>query len=414
MPTDIIFPPQLWPSDESVTLEDTGTAVFQPILGGAITQRIQGSEPRMVVKQTYRALSKEDRAQLLTFLREVRGGFKSFYLSPSRYTPVGSQWVPTEVFSNNTFANAGSGWFGLNATLSPIPGGLRVRNTKSAGASNFSVYQNATVNSSDIYALRSFTKPANFANPSSALNGTYWLGFGANAGSYAYNAYGMQERAGLVSSGTTAGAIASVIDQNGNITRAGDYIDIQYASLARCLLVDGDENLIRNSTNTSSYWTQISNAVTVNSAAASPGGTTTAFLMGETAVTTPSVVHGIGGQATVSSLVGDYAWSISIRTGSFSTHARVYLEETQAFGYAITQVEFATGSFTTTTNVGWNHLRGFVSSEGNGWWRVSICARKVSSKDPAGSLVLFSHPNTNITAGFFTPILGRFFIEDGP
>lgn len=390
MPTEIIFPPQLWPDEESVTLEDAGTAVFQPTLGSAITQRVQGAEPRMVVKQTYRALRKEDRAQLLAFLREAQGGLKSFYLSPSRYTAVASQWVPTEVFSNGTFANAGSGWTGQAANLTAIPGGLRVRNTKANGASNFAVYQTSAVNSTDVYALRAFTKPANFANPTSSNNGTYWVGFGTEPSSYAVNAYGMQERAGLVSSGTNAGAFPLVADVNGTITRAGDYIDLQYASLARCLLVDGAQNLLKNSTNTSSYWNFV-NVSASNSAIAGPQGQISAFRLSETAVTSPLANHGLYQQATVSSLIGDYVWSASVKVGSFSTNARVYLEETQAFNLVTTDVNLTTGVIGLTVQPGWTHGRAYVSSEGNGWWRICVAARKVSSANALSAYLFMSN-----------------------
>lgn len=391
MPTEVIFPPQLWPQDESVTLEDTGTAVFNPILGGAITQRIQGAEPRMVVKQTYRALRKEDRAQLLTFLREVQGGFKSFYLSPSRYTAVASQWVPTEVFSNGTFANAGSGWIGSQATLSQIPGGLRVRNTKASGTLNFGVYQQASqVSTTEVYALRSFTKPANFSNASSSYNGTYWAAFTAAPGSYAYAGFGMQERAALASSGNLGGAFPIIADINGTITRAGDYVDIQYASLARCLLVDGGQNLLRNSTNAASYWV-FTNASATNSVVVGPLGQTSAIRLSETAVTSPLAQHAMYQQVTVSSLVGDYVWSASVKVGSFATNARVYLEETQGFQLATTDVNLTTGATGLTVQAAWTHARAYVTSEGNGWWRISVAARKVSSANVVAAQLFLSN-----------------------
>lgn len=391
MPTDLIFPTQLWPDEETVTLEDNGTFVFQPMMGAAVTQRVQGAEPKMVVRQTYTGLSADHRQQLLSFAREVQGRYKSFWLSPSRFTNVGS-WVPTEVFSNGTFANAGSGWTAQSALVGAVPGGIRLRNTKANGRTNFAVYQTATVNSTDVYALRGFTERPNFANPSSAINGTYWAGFGVTyAQSYAFNAYGMQERVALASSGTVAGAFPVVIDTGGTVTRAGDYIDVQYASLARCLLVDGGQNLLKNSTNTASNWPFNNNVTVTNSAVESPMGTTTAFRMAETAVTSPSANHGVGQQATVSSLVGDHSFSASFKVGSFATHARVYLEETQLFHFTAANLEFATGSVSVSAQSNWNHARAYVTSEGNGWWRVGVSARKISSASVLTAYIFMSN-----------------------
>jgi hypothetical protein len=200
----------------------------------------------------------------------------------------------------------------------------------------------------------------------------------------------MQERVALVSSGTNAGAFPLVADVNGTITRAGDYIDMQYASLARCLLVDGDENLLRNSTNAASYWT-FTNASATNSVVAGPLGQTSAIRLSETAVTSPLAQHGMYQQVTVSSLVGDYVWSASVKVGSFATNARVYLEETQAFALATTDVNLTTGATGLTVQPGWTHGRAYVTSEGNGWWRVSVAARKVSSANALSAYVFLSN-----------------------
>ncbi|CAB4165458.1 hypothetical protein UFOVP820_50 [uncultured Caudovirales phage] len=397
MPTDLIFPTQLWPDEETITFDDSGTSVFQPVLGSSVVQRLQGAEPRLIVKQTYRALSADHRQQLLTFARETQGKFKSFWLSPSRFTNT-SSWTPTEVFSNGTFANAGSGWTGQAATLSPIPGGVRIRNTKQNGASNFAMYQNAVVNTTEVYALRGFTKPANFANPTSAVNGTYWAGFIATFPmSYAFNAYGMQERAALVSSGANAGAFPVVMDTNGNIARAGDYIDIQYASLARCLLVDGAQNLLRGSETVSSYSTAIAATFSADMTAA-PNGTITADGVFETNVASTGALHAFFQQATVDSGVGDYALAVSVKQGLHCARARLYCEATGVtFNPMYTEVEFATGTLTTGPgNASWTHPRAYVSSEGNGWWRICIAGRKVDSSAILSNYVMMSNTAGNV------------------
>lgn len=392
MATDLIFPTQLWPDEETVTLEDAGTFVFQSTMGSAATQRVQGAEPKMVVRQTYSGLSVDHRQQLLSFAREVQGRYKSFWLSPSRFSNVGS-WAPTEIFSNGTFVNAGSGWVGQAATLSPVPGGLRLRNTKQNGTSNFAVYQTAAVNTTDVYALRGFTKPANFANPTSAINGTYWAGFGTTSPqSYAYNAYGMQERAALVSSGTSAGAFPVVMDTAGTVCRAGDYIDMQYASLARCLLIDGAQNLVRSSENVSSYFVLMATTTTIDTAVA-PNGTTTADSLIETNVASTGTLHAIYQQTTVDSGVGDYAASISVKLGLHPKSARIYMEATGAtFNPAYADIEFATGSlFVGPANASWTHPRGYVNSEGNGWWRIGVAARKVDSASTLSTFIMMSN-----------------------
>lgn len=389
MPTELIFPTQLWPDEETVTLEDQGTNVFQPIMGAAVTQRTQGSEPKMVVKQTYRTLRTDHRAQLLAFTRAVQGSFKSFWLSPARFTNIGS-WTPVEVFSNGTFSGGTAAWSGQNAVLTAVPGGVRIRNTKASGTLNFAIHQPAGVSTTGIYSLRGFVAPMNHAYANSSYNGVWWQQY-QTPNSYAYGLYGMYEKTALASSGGTNWAYPAIIDTNGNVTRANDYADIYYASLAQALLVDVEQNLLKNSTNTASNWGFITNVNVTNNAVAGPEGRTTAFLMAETNVTSPLAGHGVGQQITVSSAALDYAFSASFKVGSHATKAQVYLEETQGLTQAAAQLEFATGSIATSFGAGWTHGRTYVQSEGNGWWRVAVAARKVSSANALTAYLFMSN-----------------------
>ncbi|CAB4169929.1 hypothetical protein UFOVP1082_41 [uncultured Caudovirales phage] len=393
MTTDLMFPTQLWPDEETIVLEDNGTNIFQPTFGGAVTQRTQGAEPKMVVKQTYRSLNADQRIQLQSFVSQTQGRFKSFWLSPSRYANVGS-WAPTEVFTNNLFVNSTTGWIGNPATLSSIPGGLRLRNTKNAGKSDFSLYQNIAISTIDIYALRAFVKIPNFASTSSSQNGNFANCF-YPVNKYVTGAYGMFDNIALASSGTSYVVYPWVTDAQGIATKANDYIDIQYASLARALMIDGKQNMLIYSEAINSGWASLSVTNSINTAI-DPTGSTLGDSMLETN-TVGANAHGYYQNVAVDSGILDVTMSASFKQGLHATKARVYLENPVGFDSAYTDVEFSTGS-TTLGSVGtsWTHIRTCVCSEGNGWWRAGISARKVSSSASVNAFMMLSN-----TAGAF-------------
>jgi len=202
----------------------------------------------------------------------------------------------------------------------------------------------------------------------------------------------MQERAALVSSGTLAGAFPVVIDTGGTNCRAGDYIDIQYASLARCLLVDGAQNLMKGSESINSYQTYVGATMSTD-ITASPLGTITADALFETNVASTGALHAMFQQIVVDSGVGDYVLAASVKQGLHATKTRLYAEATGVtFNPMYVEVEFATGSLTVSgATASWNHIRGYVSSEGNGWWRIAVAGRKVDSAALLSNYVMMSN-----------------------
>jgi hypothetical protein len=167
---------------------------------------------------------------------------------------------------------------------------------------------------------------------------------------------------------------------------AGDYIDIPYVSVSRCTLVDNGQNLLLQSDEFDTTWTATRASVD-DQATAAPDGTTTADSIIEDA--TAANTHQVSQAVTVSSAAGDYALSVALKAGA-RTWAHIALSH--ATGAATAWVNLSTGAIGTVSNgTDWSSARGFVSAMGNGWYVLTLVARKTSS---ATSVTAIIRPTT--------------------
>lgn len=203
----------------------------------------------------------------------------------------------------------------------------------------------------------------------------------------------------LVSSSTSVGSsnIPLVADTAGNISLAGDWVDVPWLSFARCALIDNRPNLLLQSDVFGTSWTP-SNATVGTNATAAPDGTTTADSIIEDS--TASTSHGIYQAVTVSSAAADYTFTVCLKA-SGRTWAMVRLYETTGATQVDAYVNLSTGAIgTTATGANWSDLRAFSTSLGDGWYRVAIVGRKTNAATTLrGYVYLATADNTPIYNG---------------
>jgi hypothetical protein len=157
---------------------------------------------------------------------------------------------------------------------------------------------------------------------------------------------------------------------------AGDYFESQYASVSPCALIDVGSNLLLHSdTPGGTSWT-LGNATAGNNVTTGPDGHTDAYYFAETATTAS---HYTSQTVGVSAAVQDFTLSAFLKPANRSW---CYLQMNEGGSGTSTFAYFniATGVVgTVNAGAGWANLRTFSENYGDGWFRLSIIARKISS-----------------------------------
>lgn len=172
---------------------------------------------------------------------------------------------------------------------------------------------------------------------------------------------------------------------------AGDYYLAPYTSLARCALVDNGVNyLLQSDAVENASWT-VSNGSTVTTGITAPDSSTSARRIVETATTGS---HNRGQAITVTSSVQDICVTGAIKK---DTRGFGYVSLEEATGVTRTDaiLDFSNGNITVGTGANWSNARAISYSLGNGWFYISLVARKTNS---ATSIRIYVGPTIS-TAG---------------
>lgn len=381
---DILLPTWLKCAKVGFRYADS-TGVSQPEFSGIIRTGSRGGDRlRAELEFTPTATSSTEAAQerraLMAFLARLQGRQNRAYLTnPARR--IGGSFPTTELFTNNTFANGTTGWSTQNSTLSVHDRVMRLTVSKASGAGP-AFYQSPTVSQYVPYILRGFLGQR---SKTGVQAGTYTNG----VSNYSLDAQGLISQV-MFSISTSLGTTYPVVyDGPGNVTVTGDYIDCPYTSLARCALVDNGPNLLLQSDDFTTTWTNTRSTDAANSTTA-PDGTSTADSIIEDA--TASSTHYVQQNVTVASTTNlDYAFTVCLKAGTRS-FARVELLEGTGSHECYIDVNLTSGALGTATASGanWTNPRAFVVDLKNGWWKVTIIGRKASASTTVGALVLLA------------------------
>lgn len=361
---------------------DDQTQGFQPAFGRGPTQVQIWADPRWQFQRKYQSVRGDQRAALRSAMAEARG--KGNIVRATVHDPQRGSFPSQELLSNPTFANGTTGYTPTNGTLSVSDRIMRMtRNVP--GGNELDVAQNVTVTTLVPYAIRAALAGFRSSGPSNAGYATY--GGAAFGTGNTLNDLGMSTVAVIPASSP----LQWFFFQNAaNSGVAGDYFDLSFASLARCMLVDNSPNDLQSSQDFSiSPWAATSGStgatITANAAAA-PDGTTTADALVENS---SNVAHYVTQPITYAASAHDRAiWCCVRATGR--NFCRLQMDESGGTNVAqyfnVTSGSGAVGT-NGATGANWANRRAFISDLGSGWYLCVLIARKTNTTTSGNAFV---------------------------
>ena len=343
------------------------TAINRSPLNAVVTT-LERPGAHWAVRMPYQNLAESRRARLQSFVSSARGHAQRFYVPVYGWTRRGS-FPATELLTNGDFASSTTGWTAATSSISAADGVLRVTATLSGFQP--SVFQSVALTQYAPHALRSVLIDG---------RGTTGLNIGREInGGFVTNDPGTSRGLGTVVlvplDGAAHDQYPGFMSSTTGYT-AGAYYSIGYASLARCALVDNAPNLLLQSDDLTTSWTNVRSTDAANSTAA-PDGTTTADSLIEDA--TASNTHYIEQNVTVASAVADYVFSVAIKESSLAW-ANIAIGEGTGSSECSAYVNLNTGAVgTIATGANWSNVRVFSSSLGGGWFQFCIVGRKTNA-----------------------------------
>lgn len=227
---DLLLPPTLYPSDVDWALLDY-SSIFPNTFGGA--PKTYGRGQRWQATLRWQNLSKADRGQLAAFLAAMEGKANRVWMSDFAYRQRGS-FPAGELLTNGLFTSGTTGWTAsANVALTSADNLLRVTITATGGATNPAAsVSGITLTNGAAYAVR----------------GAFIRGKGGVSTIGSYVTDGVTGASSMSTSNNFQTASITVASTTGTISvgsgvatgyAVGDYVDVSYASLSRCILVDG-------------------------------------------------------------------------------------------------------------------------------------------------------------------------------
>ena len=227
----------LWPSDlpvaaQQLTLEDSTAAFYAPMAARTYTVGRGADRWKMSVETP--PLSSANRTRLQVLLAQTRGRANRLWIPDHSYSRnTSGAFSSSELVSNTSFAST-TGWTAVsNATLSVNNGRLRITKTNSSTA--IVHCGSMTVVSGAAYVGRVLLMPGNAESP------TLTLFLGSTAGASNYGTASPIDTTApyemLTACGVTAGTALFMSIELADMT-AGEWIEVGYATAARCLRLD--------------------------------------------------------------------------------------------------------------------------------------------------------------------------------
>lgn len=392
-----MIPPWVRPeSPETIRTIDDATSAFPPAFGRGMTQRGIWADPRWGLRRRYRGLRSDEKAAILNALNESRGQLNVLRVTP--HMPLRGSFATSEVLSNNSFVSGTSGWSAYSTTGSLTTSDRVARVTRVLNnATNAIGLQNSaaitTLTQYAPYVVRGFIKNA------MAASATGLVAAGTTSGGIELGTSSSIGGAGLASLCFVPLSVTSIYilasDGVSAGSSAGDYLDVQYMSLARCAQVDNGANILLQSDAFNTTWAATRGSVSVNSVAAPDGNTTGDTLVEDSSTNT----HYVEQAVTISSASLDYALTVAIRAGGRTWAAMQMIE---GGGSNVTAYyNLSTGAVgTTATGVNWSNLRTFTVDLGGGWYACTLIAKKLlSASSITNRIYTASADNTASYAG---------------
>lgn len=224
--TDILLPDVRVAKVSPSIIDNTGR-FSSPLSGGLRTVARPGD--RWAFRLDYQNLLDLDRARFESCIASIRGAANRLLYSPTDYVQRGSFAAP-ELVTNGTFASGSTGWSTSSATLVVADRMARVQNSTVASGYIVNSASIATVSGLS-YCVRAIFVSGN--------QSTFAVDAGTTSGASDILASGSITSPGIYSKGFTATGTALYLSLLCGTTTAGDFVHYVFASVSRCLLVNG-------------------------------------------------------------------------------------------------------------------------------------------------------------------------------
>jgi hypothetical protein len=343
--------------------------------------------------------SRSKRRRMIATLMQA-GKYNTLLFCDPSYTPAGS-FPSTELLTNGDF-NSTAGWSGSSVSQSVADNVMRSLRTTS-GVVNL-LYNSPSVTGIQYapYIVRAMVARSVSASQ---------LGIGVGSTTtdllYGYSnamSDGLLTKA-IVPYGTSL--FATIFDEQPTGIEAGEFYSTSFVSLTRCALADAGPNSALQSDTFNTTWAASQGSVSANAVAA-PDGTTTADAFVENGAA--GIEHSLSQSVTVSSSVLDYNASVYLKDGANGhSWARLAMYESGLGHLAYAFINLSTGALGTVSVSGanWTNARAHVVNYGNGWYRLFITARKVSSG--VGISTYINSATADLTVSFTGNSLTAFY-----
>lgn len=370
--TDYLLPPWLSIAATSFRYLDS-VGISRSLFNGATRTASRGGDRLAAAVEfaaTGGAANRMERAALIRFLSQLRGRANRAYLFDPAYRIRGSFPI-NELLSNNTFDNSTTGWSaGGGTALSVRDRVMRVTRGSSASSPRFNRSGISTTAYAP-YCMRAF-----IVEGRSSFTPSVRSFIQDTSGTLVTQTVGPGLASAVLLTPETSVAVAVV---DGAAGMAGDYFEVPYISLSRCALVDAGVNLLARSDEfNDAVWGKGASTISANAQTA-PDGTATADDLIDNG---SSTTHLLTQSLTVPSASADYQISIAVKARNRSwCHLR--------FVDGITGVEqsfnLSTGVIGSgNTGASWSNRSASVISLGNGWYQLTLIARKSSGPTTIG------------------------------
>jgi hypothetical protein len=330
------------------------------------------------------AASKSERAQIISRLMELKGRQNRLYLTDSAYERTRGTWSDVcggELIIDPYFTDLATNWTASpTASIVEASSDGAYKGTLTVNISvstDFLTYNNAAaipVTLNAPYVQRWWIKQGRYAgtmqlrfrNAANTAIGTGYETVLTSPNGYYLSVY--------TTDSTTLRPTLNLNAATGTV--AGDYMQVPFISCSRCFYVDGGGNVLLQSDDFTTTWTNTRSTDSANTAT-DPNGTVTGDSIIEDA--TASNTHLISQNVTVTASAVDFCFSVALKANT-RTWAQLVLTETTGPSSVSSYFNLATGALgTATTGANFVGTRAFTRDLGNGWYLCTVIGRKTNA-----------------------------------
>jgi hypothetical protein len=385
MANDVLLPPWVTVANLRTSYVDNTGMTRGLYTGAPETTSFGGDRLRLSLEFPPKLSSETDlaveRAALRSFLARLRGRQNRAYLwDPSYSGPRGAlDALCFELLQNNTFSNGTTNWSSNNSDT-VISATNRVLRLKRARNTDTPTVLGTSPTAAVLYApyvARAFMYPGR--------GPTLWdiriRDISDSAAVYATSSTSQTAGGMLTCAGVARDTdiTIGIIDRNtGKV--AGDYMDIVYASVARCALADSGTNLLLQSDEFDTAWAVTRASIDDQSAGTTaPDGTSTADALHEDATAANSHYVEQTSITVSASTTLDFSFACALKAANRTWGSLSIFEATGSTELGA-DFNLSTGAAgTTRAGANWSNVRSFISSLGNGWYYCCVVGRKTNA-----------------------------------